>query len=238
MLLRKINKKSSTIRPNKYLEKRNFWETALERISADIENHKKLKEEILIAKQKYFIETGPIHENDEDFSNRMNSFLFWFLFDWTYGHEAITPFQTFLSLDWENTDSDWIDLTSKMENHLYSIFELTKINSKETIVRDLFTKKKYRLPECHSLMTLEKGSFFESRLFFLENCGYFANYFILHPYEVRKKILNQINLIRNTPKNWKKMILRLHSFHTKWSKYRNIKIQYIYHFDKNDPKAK
>ena len=169
----------------------------------------------------------------------MNAFLLWFTFDWTCKSLLKTPFEIFKdnSINSENAFAS-LEILQEFDNHIHSVFESLKLKSSIAIVRDLFTKTKYEITEPDFLFGSMKGTCFETRLFQIDGKLQFSNYFIQHPPTVIKAIKKRCKQIRKNRESTKPFLITLHSYHTKWERYRNIDIKNIYHFDKSIPEAK
>ncbi len=214
------------------------FERLFEIINIYFDQHPVLSKEIVTAKEDYFRRTGKINEYDRDFSNRANSFLLWFFFDWTLSDRNSTPFDMYLEHLKEKEDTEGLSIIESQRDHVHSIFKLTKNKKDRIIIKDILSGQKFAIPDKQSLTGCIKGSFFETRVFLLDDTYSIANYFIHHPFNVRKNIRKRIKQIRKEKGSIKSFLIQLHSFHTKWTRYRNIDIKSIYHFDKSIPEAK
>lgn len=215
------------------------FEEYFEELNSYFDQHSIIANEIVEAKNEYFQKTGKINETDENFSNRMNAFLLWFFYDWHLSGKNISPHSYFINeLEMKKISAD---KSSEYYNQkqVHSLFSLLKKRKNKLIVKDIITGNKYKVYDDLSLIGYTKGSLFETRLFESEEDLYFfCNYFIHHPYIVRKGIKKAVKKTKKQKKSIKSLLLQLHSFHTKWTKYRNINIKSIYHFDKSVPEAK
>ncbi len=212
-----------------------FFETMSDYYS----NNLILSNELIKARTDYFGLTGKLNESDSNFTNRMNAFLLWFTFDWRCCDTLKTPFEMF---KYEFTDTvsneGLVDRLVKFDSHIHSLFESVKLSNSQAIIRDLFTKTKYEITEPDFLYGSAKGTCFETRIFQVEGKFRFSNYFILHPPVVKKPIKKRCKQIHKKQESIKPFIITLHSYNTKWERYRNIDIRNIYHFDKSIPEAK
>ncbi|MGK0289377.1 MAG: hypothetical protein ACI86H_000814 [bacterium] len=219
----------------------NFFISKFEIIADFINEHPTTSQEAVVAKKEYIQQTGVIREADDSYENRMNSFLLWFAFDWKIAREGDrTPYQLFLMILEEKRDvtDEEIQFFTSMYPHQHSLFELKKFTKTESVLKDLFTGTKYVVPDVHSLIGLDKGTFFETRLFEFQQGKCFAHYCIPHPMDVRRNITRQIKLIKKRPQLNTKLVLKLHHFYTKWISYRNIDMRSVYHFDRKYPAVK
>ena len=197
-----------------------------------------LLKEIVKAKKEYFGKTGKINETDKDFSNRMNAFLLWFTFDWRCKENLSTPFEIYKQFLLKKELNDEFSMLEGYENHIHSLFELQKTTKGKTQIRDIYSNKKYQISDTDFLIGCLKGALFETRIFQVGESYHFSNYYIPHPLEVKKNIKKRNKQIRKTGESIKPFIFQLHSYHTKWERYRNISIKSIYYFDNSVPEAK
>ena len=209
-----------------------------EQIENYILNHSRLSKEILLAKNQFFKTTGIIRDSDPSYLNRINAFLLWFIFEWKMDDNKLIPLHLILSSAEDEIKDFNFTLCHQLVPHVQSLFEFIKTHKVITHVKDVFSKIKYKVPDESCMIGVESGTFFETRLFVINETLCFSNYFIFHPKEVNKQILAQIKLIINRKDLVPKLLMKLHEFHTKWENYRNMEINYIYHFDKRYPKVK
>lgn len=214
------------------------FESVFEAFSHFYANHPQLSSELVAAREDYFRITGKLNETDLNFTNRMNAFLLWFTFDWTSKATLRKPFQVYVDESGIKGESlngfSLVDL----ENHIHSLFETKKLTSDFAIIRDLKSKEKFKILQPDFLFQSPKGTYFETRIFKIDGEYRFSNYFIQHPLEVKRSIKKQCKQIRKAANSIKPFLMTLHSYHTKWERYRNININSIYHFDKSIPEAK
>ena len=216
----------------------NYFEEMFEDLNTYINSNEDNKIELVKAKQNYFKITGKINDEDTDFSNRMNAFLLWFMFDWKLSSTKQSLFDGYLeSLKIEDKDNKYKSM-SVQKDHLHTLFSFIKIKNDKVIIKDIFNSVKYTIDDDNYLFGINKKTIFESRLFNINNIQYLSNYLIIHPNETKKDILKAINNIRKKGLSKKDFLIKLHSFHTKWKRYRNINIKSIYHFDMSIPAAK
>ncbi len=215
------------------------FEEIFDKISGYFENHAELSNELVIAREDYFRLTGKLNETDVSFTNRMNSFLLWFAFDWKCSESLKSPFELFKQsvIDGKTGLMD-LEAVADIEEHVHSVFDTKKLTDNYAVVKDLYSKKKYEIVQPDFLFGSPKGTYFETRLFKIEGKYRFSNYFIQHPSEVKKDIKKRCKQLFKKGDSIKPFLIHLHSYHTKWERYRNINIKSIYHFDKSIPEAK
>lgn len=210
------------------------------RICSFFTEHRQMSDELLLAKEEYFRRTGLIRETDADFSNRMNAFLLWFVFDWKLTTIRCSPLSVYLEeLEKKQKMDEYQFLKEQKEKHVHSLFQFVRITRKDLCyIKDLYSGKKYFIQDTRSMLGVDKGTYFETRIFFQGDEPYFANYFLFHPLNVRRGIRKVVKLIKKREEPIEPFLLDLHLSHTKWSKYSGIDIKSIYHFDNSVPEAK
>ncbi|MBU2511791.1 hypothetical protein KJ966_10645 [bacterium] len=212
-----------------------FFETMSDYYS----NNQMLSNELIKARADYFSLTGKLNESDTNFTNRINAFLLWFTFDWRCHETLRTPFEMYKNESNEAVNNaDFIDQLETYERHIHSLFESIKLSNSHAVIRDLFTQAKFEITDPDFLYGSAKGTCFETRIFKVKDDYRFSNYFILHPSVVKKAIKKKCKQIHKKQESVKPFIITLHSYNTKWERYRNIDIRNIYHFDKSIPEAK
>jgi len=198
----------------------------------------KFSNEIVDAKEKYFEITGKVNDDDLDFSNRMNAFLLWFTFNWKVSPGNVSPFDEYIEYLKKKEEKSEQNLMENQKNHIHSLFTFIKIKNNKTLIKDVFTSDKYNIKDIDYFNKVSKNTIFETRIFTFNNSFYFSNYFITHPNIAKKDIFKEAKNIKKNGLNKIDFLLKLHSFHTKWNRYRNINIKSIYHFDASIPAAK
>ncbi|MBT3225920.1 MAG: hypothetical protein HOE30_02005 [Deltaproteobacteria bacterium] len=214
------------------------FEHLFEKTNRYFDQHPVISKELISAKEEYFTITGKIGESDNEFGNRMNAFLLWFLFDFRLASTQTTPIDHYLAhLKDTKTGGDLTILRSQ-KDHVHSLFFFVKEKQDMVIIKDIFTGLKYNISDSRILIGHDKNALFETRLFEIDGTHYFANFFIHHPINVRKGIKRRLKQIKKNKESLKPFLMKLHAYQTKWRRYRNIDIKSIYHFDKSLPEAK
>jgi len=214
------------------------FEDIFESISTFFDKHPQWSKELIIAKGTFFSLTGKIGESDNEFGNRMNAFLCWFIFDYKLPSAGTVPFNLFLEYSKKENLATDLGILQSQKEHIHSLFYFIKEKRDQIVIKDLYSGQNYKVSGSHVLVGQEKEACFETRLFEFGGKYYFANYFIYHPVIARKDIKRQVKLIRKKKEPIKPFLLKLHLYHTKWRRYRNINIRSIYHFDESVPEAK
>ena len=206
-----------------------------ESLGSYCEQHPIISKELLQAKDKFFLLTGKLKDNDQEFGNRVNAFLLWFLFDRRFRKNARSPLQYYKEHLENEKNSSEIALLDEQIDHVHSLFKFIRIKNGYSLIKDIVNRKKYLISDGNSLLGFEKGVYFETRLFSFRGEWCLANYTIRHPMAVKKEIRKKLKSIRNDRREQKQFFLELHSYFTKWHSYRSIDIKNIYRFDRSFP---
>lgn len=214
------------------------FDVMFEEMSGFFNDYELLAKDLVRARDDFFQLTGQLNESDPSFNNRMNAFLLWFTFDFRSSLDLKTPFELYCEEVRSSKPEADLERVYDFKNHVHSLFEFLKMHKEEAIVRNLFNKEKLRIVEPNFLIGSQTGIVFETRVFQIDGQQRFSNYFIQHPTEMKKPIKKRCKQIRKNGETVKPFMMTLHSYHTKWERYRNININNIYHFDKSLPAAK
>jgi hypothetical protein len=215
-----------------------IFDHLFEKTSRYFGQHPVISKELVAAKEEFFTMTGKIGESDNEFGNRMNAFLLWFLFDFKLASTQTTPVDHYVSYLEETNPGEDLSIIQSQKGHVHSLFFFVKEKQGMFIIKDFYTGLKYNISDSRILIGHEKKALFETRIFEIDGTHYFANYFIHHPINVRKGIKKRLKQIKKNKESIKPFLLKLHAYQTKWRRYRNIDIKSIYHFDKSIPEAK
>jgi hypothetical protein len=211
----------------------------VEQCCAYFDGHQQFSEALLQAKDKFFQITGKVSESNRNFTLRMNTFLHWFAFDWELESIRLTPYEVYVKTLRGKVDASEFKILEEQINHVHSLFKFIKITKNGfTVIKDILNGQRYLVFDQNALFGVDKGTFFETRLYQVDSGFIFANYFVFHPLVVRRGIKKNIRLIRKQRKPLLPFLLRLQSYNYKWHKYRSIDIKSIYHFDDSYPEAK
>ena len=214
------------------------FEHLFENTSRYFDQHPVISKELIAAKEEFFTLTGKIGESDNEFGNRMNAFLLWFLFDFTLESTQTAPIDNYVTHLNEINAGVELTVLQSQKKHVHSLFFFVKEKQNQVIIKDIYTGQKYNISDSKVLIGHDKNALFETRVFEIDGTHYFANYFIHHPIIVRKGIKKRLKQIKKNKESIKPFLLKLHAYQTKWRRYRNIDIKSIYHFDKSIPEAK
>ncbi len=158
--------------------------------------------ELAAAREDYFDRTGPVHEEDAEFEQRMAGFSEHYLLDRPLGFDSIgrTPARLFL-FEHGNELSDVEQRGFRALSHtIHGLFEVRKLRKELVVVRDLFTLEKHHVMERRQVAGMSKGDILEARLVPWEEELLFGRSFVFHPRGARKLILKMVAQIRKSEK--------------------------------------
>jgi hypothetical protein len=190
---------------------------------------------LLAAKADYFGRTGEVFEDDRCFESRMGSFLEYYLFDWLLPDEGITPAQRFADEKLASLSVPEQQSVNGFLHTQHSLFEVLALSEVGVRVRDLFTDKEFDVHERRSLAGLGKGDLLEARLVPVEQRPLFSQAFCYHPRAAKPNVIAEIHRQRRTPDpgySPRGLIFQAAHMALKVERYRNIKVEDIYRFDR------
>jgi len=191
-----------------------------------------LSKEIVAAKGKYEEDAGRIKDSFPDYENRITSFLYWFIFEWTSRTlQNQNPIGIFFNLQRKKLQESEREIFKQLINHRHSLFEFIKIGKKESVIYDLFAKKKIRLKDHEMMFGMEPGQYFETRIFQIDKEFYFAPYLIKHPHMVRGSIYTVVKKIRKLNKPYFPFLIHLQYLQFKFETFPKFDFRKIYNFD-------
>lgn len=211
----------------------------IDQCCAYFDGNQRFSDALLRAKEAFFQKTGKISEKDQNFTIRMNAFLHWFAFNWKLAPIQVTPYEVFLENLRGRKNTPQFEALRQQRDHIHSLFKFVKFNKKgSSVIKDLYSGTKYEVPDQNALFGVDKGTFFETRLYQVDGVWTFASYYIFHPLEARRGITKKVKSIKKSREPFLPFLMKLQSYNYKWNKYRSIDIKSIYHFDDSYPKAK
>jgi hypothetical protein len=190
--------------------------------------------EVFKAKQEFFERAGTVYEDDAEFEQRMNLFMDWYLFDRDLPGKDLPPIRYFIRLHQQTFTEEEKNLYQDLASSLHSIFLLSRLTwfSKDLVIQDLFSRKKYVVTDPKLKQAFSKGDVFEARIFPHEGKWHFAQGFCFHPVEMKSFILSEIKKIRfQDPSRHLKLILQLAQMKLKHQRFAHIDVKHIYEFE-------
>lgn len=188
--------------------------------------------EVFQAKQEYFERAGVVYEDDNEFENRMCTFMDWYIFDRELPTIDLPPIKSYFRKNKDAFSSEELNIYKDFCNTVHSIFYLRKVSGGTIYVKDLFSKKNYEVKDNEINMGFVKGDIFEARLIPFRGVYEFSKGFCFHPVEMEKFILGEIKKVRYQDRSRQtKLILQLAAMKLKHMRYQHISIKHIYTFE-------
>jgi hypothetical protein len=189
-------------------------------------------QEVFKAKQEYFERAGVVYEDDQEFENRMCTFMDWYLFDRELPAIDLPPIKFYFRKNKDLFSSDELNLYKDFCATVHSIFYLRKVSGGTIFVKDLFSAKNHEVKDTEINLGFVKGDIFEARLIPFKGVYEFSKGFCFHPVEMEKFILGEIKKVRYQDKSRQtKLILQLAAMKLKHQRYQHINIKHIYTFE-------
>jgi hypothetical protein len=188
--------------------------------------------EVFNAKQEYFDRAGVVYEDDQEYENRMSTFMDWYIFDRELPGIDLPPIKFYFRKMKESFSADETKIYEDFCNTIHSIFYLNKIKNETLYLKDLFSKKSYEVKDFEMNKGFVNGDIFEARLIPLQGSYEFSRGFCFHPVEMEKFILGEIKKVRYQERSRQtKLILQLAAMKLKHARYQHINIKHIYTFE-------
>jgi hypothetical protein len=186
--------------------------------------------ELTAAKEEFQQFAGTIFESDRNYLARINSFHNWYVLDRPLASVGKTPVQYFLEFNANSLRQEERQGYEDLSGNIHSLFEVLKTTPTEVRVRDVFSRLKHSISMEEQALHLDRGALFNTRLFNHSQRFYFANYFIVHPAEVGKRILAEARKVRKAGGDVKAFLYLLLLFQSRWDQYKQMDIRNIYRF--------
>lgn len=190
--------------------------------------------EVFNAKQEFFEKAGIVYEDDPEFEQRMCLFMDWFIFDRDLPGVDLPPIKFFFKKNKDKFTNEELGIYQDLCNTVHSIFTVKGFGwGKSTVVvRDLFSRKKYKVQHTEFSRAFNRGDLFEARIIPIKKKYEFSKGFCFHPVEMRSFILHEIKKVRYQERSRQtKLILQLSAMRLKQSRFNHIDVKHIYSLD-------
>ena len=161
------------------------------------------EQEVIEARNVFFDKLGRSHEMKEDFFEAVSqSFLEWYIFNYSLSSHQKTPAIVFVGLGW---GEDWQrDLLHQYLFQHWSIFEVVQRLSDEIHLQDLLFEQSRRLrykkdDETRLLWKVQPGQIIQARLFPNEKGLLWTSHIWLHPESEKSRLKGMCS---NLSKDW------------------------------------
>lgn len=181
------------------------------------------------AKGEFFAVSGVVHEDSPLYLERINLFLDWYIFDRTLDNDDLIPVILFYDRYHDRFNSDEEIIYSGMTKSLSSLFIVKRVNDDSVVVKDLFSRKKYKVTDNYVLGLVNKGDVFQGRLIPVKRGYIFSRGFCFHDQDCRNYIESEVNKIRHMAKSYhKSFMMKLALMKVKVEEYSHVPIRDIY----------
>ena len=187
-------------------------------------------QELINAKEEYFVLTGKALEEDEDYESRMSSFNDWYILQFISKEGNRPPIEVYLEKNGIEGE-----LKKSFLEHNHSLFEYSGKSMRGIpVLRDILHDKKVYLDKDHSVISLLKGDIFLGRTLEFEGNNFLMNGMCFLPKEVKSVLKKNAKKVRKqkNPTEEINFLLFVESLKTKWQRYGHIDIEKIFVFPK------
>lgn len=185
-------------------------------------------ETLLEAKEEYFILTGKLLEEDDDYEARMNGFNDWYLLNFVSRKDIRTPIKNYL-LKYGVDEK----VAQALLHVKHSLFEfLGEDSHKHVVVQDMISHKKHVISDAHLIPTFIKGDTFVGRMVTVDGQFYLMDGQTVLPKDVKQLLKKEAKRIGqfDDPHQELCFLFTLESLKTRWKRYGHIDAQKIFAF--------
>jgi hypothetical protein len=190
--------------------------------------------EVYRAKEEYFERAGVVYDDDEEFEQRMCTFMDWYIFERDLPGVDLPPIRLYFRRNQDQFKPEDLGIYRDFCSTIHSIFRLKRFKwfGKGFVIQDLFSRKSYTVTDSEIHQGFAQGDVFEARLVPFRNTYEFSRGFCFHPKEVGGFILSEIKKVRFQERNRQnKLILQLSAMKLKHLRFKHIDIKHIYTMD-------
>ncbi len=191
-----------------------------------------MKDELAMAKKKFFGNVAILEESSEQFEMRMAQFYDWYFFTRPLSGYGQTPLQScFMARELRFTDQEK-HLLESLKKNIHSLFQFIKIKDQDITIKDLFKGQKLVVKKSPWIYGFEADEFFEARLIPVGETYVFTRGLCFHPQSASAYILTEIKSHKKDPDmNPADFILRLIKMRYKFEQYKHLQPDMIYSND-------
>ncbi|RLA62504.1 MAG: hypothetical protein DRQ88_12475 [Epsilonproteobacteria bacterium] len=167
------------------------------------------KKDYLKAKDEFFGITGSIHQDHEDFEQRMNSFYEWYFF----------------SFNESKVLKNYTEVNPLFKDFKYSIYEYNGKNFRgRAAFKDFISKEKLIFPKNILPLGITKGDIIVGRFINLEDGHYLLPGFFILPGKVRSILKRESRRIAKINDDDKKeeFLLKIETLYNRWRRYNHL----------------
>jgi len=193
-------------------------------------NREEYIEDLTLARSDFEKAAGIIDEDEDNFESKTRQFHDWFLYSRPIkgGKRPIA-----YAINDKEFEPDKLFLINASSSQ-HSLFELLKVKKDFIKVRNLFTKKKYKVLNNFVALEFHAGDFFEARVIEFDDQMQFTGSFCFHPKEAKKFILTEVKQVRKIKEEnekqllKEKLIFRLFRMNHKLGQYKHLSTDQVY----------
>lgn len=187
-------------------------------------------EELTIARQEFFDNTGSLDENRPNYNLRMHQFYEWYFITRPLKSYMKTPLNVCdQHRDLRLTPEDFQAIEVLQKTHQHSLFEYVKSKGDVIFIKNLMTNEKIEVQQDGLVFGFDSKEFFQARVIEINSKKYFLDSFCFHPESSQKFILSEIkNLQKNPDLSLENFLLRLNKMRYKFEQYKHVKPELIY----------
>jgi hypothetical protein len=185
------------------------------------------QEQIVKAKEDFFILMGKVFSDDLHYHPRMSYFADFFLFqrllEWPASQfHGLTPFQAFL----RHGDK----AEAEIVNFRHSIYEVLKVDPHRLVVADLLVKQKYQVlcREREKFHGIAKKSIFQGFVYMSEEKNFLSRGLVFHPEECGKAIKKYVKAAKSAYMDEISMLAHLAKTQLRHVRHPRMKVEAIY----------
>lgn len=204
----------------------------IEKITDYLSKEERYLQEMVAAKEQFFLLSGKVFEDDPFYENRMAAFVEWFMCDRPLTNIGLTPIQYYHSMFENSMERQMRQGLEALIASQHSLFLFKNRTSHTVAVEDLFDNKRYNVSEKRQYVGINRGSIFEGRIVMKDGLPMFSDTYCIHPLEacplIRKKIEQTTFPSRD---EFLGFIFELASMRLRCDRYKKVDIAKIYDFD-------
>ena len=187
-------------------------------------------EELQLAKQEFFGNTGSLDENKPNYNLRMHQFYEWYFITRplkSYMKPPLVVCDQHRDLRLTEDDQQTVDILLK--HHAHALFEFVKVKNDLLVVKNLMTGDKLEVQQSSMVFGFDNKEYFQARVVEINKKYYFLNSFCFHPESSQKFIQSEIkSLQKNRDLSLEDLLLRLNKMRYKFEQYKHVKPELIY----------
>lgn len=181
------------------------------------------------ARQEFFSLSGTVHEENREYTDRINLFLDWFVFERSLEDEDMTPLNMYLFDHGKDMPEEEKKMFEGMRSSVLGLFIVKKLREDSVKVRDLFTDKSYNVDDDYILSFAHKGDIFQSRIITIGKKNIFGVGFCFHNPGSESYTRSEIKKIKNMDRAYHiDLMMKLALMKVKTEEYPHVPTKYIY----------